>query len=218
MIKLSAQVGSSPEAGAGGSFSAPAAPAEERPKTPPKPQEMIAKIKKENSEAIARIKEIEAFVYPIQEEEAQKTFGLEKGEFTFLRMQTEVPQSASEYFQKRQSIDRDSMDGIVAFFDETYEALQAGELWVGREGGLVNEDSALYNELLTKVMEGIQKRADGEKIIKMLAERDMLLAKLKTSKPLYKYFSERRLWWKSYPDYEQTIRVNQGVKAQELEE
>jgi hypothetical protein len=178
----------------------------------------VAKIKKENDEAIKRITEIENAVFPVQEETAQKLFGLQKGVFTFLRMQSQTPQSAAQFFEKQKNIDRDTFEGVASYFDETFQALQAGEYWVGREGSLVNDDAALFTELQGKVMDEIRKRPDGEKIVQMLAERDMLMNKLKTSKPLYKYFSERRMWWKSYPEYETVVKEDVAKKTIELTE
>ncbi len=205
----------------GGSFSAPATvspPAPSKPAPPPQPQKIMLQIKKDNEEALKRIQEIENTVYPIQEETAQKLFGLQKGEYTFLRMQSETPQSAAQFFEKQKNIDRDSFAGVASYFDETFEALQAGEYWVGREGSLVNDDSALFGELQGKVMEEMQKRPDGQKLVQMLAERDMLMNKLKTSKPLYKYFSERRMWWKSYPEYETVVKEEVADKIKQLAE
>jgi hypothetical protein len=182
----------------------------------PKPEETAAKIKKENEDALKRIKEIEGIVFPVQEEEAQKLFGLQKGEYTFLRMQAETPESATQFFEKQKSVDRESFKGVALYFDETYTALQAGDYWVGREGSLVRDDSALYAELQDKVMSEIRSRPDGEKIVNMLAERDTLLSKLKTSKPLYKYLSERRLWWKNHPEYEEVVKEDVEKKNVEM--
>jgi hypothetical protein len=179
------------------------------------PKELLEKVKKENDEAVKRIAEIDATVYPIQEDIAQKLFGLRVGEYTFLRMQTQAPQVASQYFEKLKNSDSNSFEGMAVYFDETFEALQAGEFWVGREGGLVQEDVSLFKELQAKVLVEQAKRLDGEKLNRMMAEREILLTKLKTSQPLFKYFSERRQWWRNHPDYESVVKKDNVVVSPE---
>jgi hypothetical protein len=201
-----------------GQFSAPAKPPVAKAAAPATPQEVVTKIKKENEQAVLRIAEIEKFIYPLQEQTAQKIFGLQSGEYTFLRMQAQTPQSATQFFDKLKNTDRSSFGGIVSYFDEAYDALQKGDYWVGREGSLVSDDSALFAELEEKVLEEIRKRPDGDKVIGMIAERDLLLKKLKTSKPLYSYFNDRRLWWKSYPEYEAIVKEESDGQAEKLSE
>lgn len=195
---------------------APPAGTDEKKDGPTRPEEMIKKIREENEQAYARILEIEAIIYPAQDEAVVKLFGLQKGEFDFLRMQSESPKSANDYFRKQQRMDRGDMTGIAAYFDEMYEAIQAKEYWIGRESSLVGDDGALFNELKGKVMEELAKTPDGQKVLAMITERDMLIGKLKTSQPLYKYFSERRLWWKSYPEYETVVKEDIDSKLDEL--
>jgi hypothetical protein len=94
---------------------------------------------------------------------------------------------------------------VSFFFDTAYDALRAGYLWVGREQELINADIELFNDIRAKVREEMRKRPDGQEMLKLAAERDQLLGKSRASEPLLKYFNERRLWWKSYQDYEATI-------------
>ena len=51
----------------------------------------------------------------------------------------------------------------------------------------------------------VANRPDGPKILDMLNERERLMAKLKSNLPLYEYLSERREWWRIYPDYKKTV-------------
>lgn len=169
------------------------------------PKELVEKIKLENEQAVKRIDEIEKAVYPIQEELAQKFFGLEKGEYTFLRKQAQTPQTGVQYFEKLKNLESDSLDTIADYFDEAFSALEAGDYWVGREQTLIRDDAALFAELQNKVVAEMAKRPDGEKLTKMLSERETLLGKLKTSLPLYRYFSERRMWWDNHPGYQKAV-------------
>jgi hypothetical protein len=168
-------------------------------------RELVKQMNEEAAKDEARIKEIEALLFPYEDKIAQELFFMTAGEYTFLRRQANSSRTAAQYFQAQQQIDRSSWDGVSFFFDTAYDAVRAGYLWVGREQGLVNEDVQLFNDIRTKVQEEMRKRPDGQEMLKLAAERDQLVGKSRASAPLLKYFNERRQWWKSYPDYEATI-------------
>lgn len=168
-------------------------------------KELVKQMNEEARKDKARIKEIEALLFPYEDKIAQELFFMTAGEYTFLRRQADGSRTAAQYFQAQQQIDRSSWDGVSFFFDTAYDAVRAGYLWVGREQGLVNEDVQLFNDIRTKVQEEMRKRPDGQEMLKLAAERDQLVGKSRASAPLLKYFNERRQWWKSYPDYEATI-------------
>jgi hypothetical protein len=168
-------------------------------------KELIKRMNEEAAKDKARIKEIEALLFPYEDKIAQELFFMAPGEYTFLRRQADQARTAAQYFQAQQQIDRSSWDGVSFFFDTAYDALRAGYLWVGREQELINADIELFNDIRAKVQEEMRKRPNGQEMLKLAAERDQLLGKSRASEPLLKYFNERRLWWKSYQDYEATI-------------
>jgi hypothetical protein len=183
-----------------------AAPAPPPTKAPANTQQLLESMLKEETAAKARIKEIEAIVFPIQDEIAQKQFFFSPGEYAFLRMQSETASSTAKFFEAQRRIDQDSWEGVADAFDIAYEAIRQGQLWVGREQSLVAEDAALYSDLKSKVTAAIQQRPDGKKIMALIEERDQLLNRTKASGPMLKYLSERRQWWERYPEYMQTVR------------
>lgn len=168
-------------------------------------RELLKKLNEENAKNEKRILEIEGILFPYEDRLAQELFFLSPGEFTFLRKQTEAAQVANQFFQAQSRLDRSTWDGVSLFFDLAYDALQAGYLWVGRENELVAQDAQLFNDLQTKVQEEMARRPEGAEMLKLARERQELLTKMKSSGPLLKYLTERRQWWKSYPDYEATV-------------
>jgi len=191
-----------------GAAPAPAAetPPAAKPKQPANAGQMLTQMREEETRAKARIREIESIVFPIQDEIAQKQFFFGQGEFAFLRMQTESGKTSAKFFEAQARIDQDSWAGVADAFDIAYEALREGKLWVGREQSLIAEDAALFADLNAKVMAAIQSRPDGAKIMAMIEERDRLMNQSKSSAPMLKYLSERRQWWKGYPEYMQAVQ------------
>jgi hypothetical protein len=181
-------------------------------KPPSNAQQMLENLLKEETQAKARIKEIEAIVFPIQDEIAQKQFFFSPGEYAFLRMQSETSGTSGKFFEAQRRIDQDSWAGVADAFDIAYEAIRQGQLWVGREQSLLAEDAALYGDLKSKVTAAIQQRPDGAKIMDLINERDQLLNRAKASGPMLKYLSERRQWWERYPEYMQTVRDQAASK------
>lgn len=184
----------------------PAAPPAPKPKQPASAAQMLAQMQEEETRAKARIKEIESIVFPIQDEIAQKQFFFNKGEFAFLRMQTESGKTSAKFFEAQSRIDQDSWAGVAEAFDIAYEAMREGKLWVGREQSLISEDAALFADLNAKVLAAIRERPDGAKIMDMIEERDRLMNQSRASGPMLKYLSERRLWWTAYPEYMQAVQ------------
>lgn len=177
-----------------------------KPKAPANAGQMLAKMQEDETKAKARIKEIESIVFPIQDEIAQKQFFFKQGEFAFIRMQTEAGKSLSRFFDAQTRIDQDSWAGVADAFDVAYQALRAGNLWVGREQSLISEDAALFTDLNAKVLAAIRERPDGAKIMAMIEERDRLMNETRAAGPMLKYLAERRLWWESYPEYMQAVQ------------
>jgi hypothetical protein len=170
------------------------------------PAQMLKDLQEKNQRIRARIQEIENILFPIEEEIAKRNFFFTTGEYAFLRIQSETSRTSSRFFEAQSRVDRDSWDAAAAYFDLAYDALKDGYLWVGREQSLVGEDTKLFNDLQTKVREEMEKRPDAEKLLQLITERDQLRQALQTSGPLLKYLTERRLWWRSYPDYVDTVK------------
>ncbi len=177
--------------------------------------ELVKRVKKENDDAAKRISEIDKIVNPIMEETAVKLYGIKPEEFRFLRMQAQS-QAPSAYFTKQRRADAGSIEGIVDYFDEAYQALQAQEFWFGREESLVPQDAQLYESMKADVLGSIATRSDGAKILDMLNERAQLEAKLNSNLPLYTYLSQRREWWKYYPDYKRAVEGDSKVKTEQM--
>jgi len=116
-----------------------------------------------------------------------------------LRMQAES--KSTDFFNRQRRLDRTNIEGVVAYFDEAYSSISSGQFWFGREESLVPEDSALFEKMKQDVLAAVAKRPEGSKILDMLTERDTLKSKLNENLPLYKYLSERREWWRFYPEY-----------------
>jgi DNA repair exonuclease SbcCD ATPase subunit len=170
------------------------------------PAQMLKDLQEKNQQIRTRIQEIENILFPIEEEIAKRNFFFTSGEYAFLRIQSETSRTSSRFFEVQGRVDRDSWDAAAAYFDLAYDALKDGYLWVGREQSLVGEDTKLFNDLQTKVREEMEKRPDAEKLLQLITERDQLRQALQTSGPLLKYLTERRLWWRSYPDYVDTVK------------
>ncbi|MDD5261659.1 MAG: hypothetical protein PHD76_07385 [Methylacidiphilales bacterium] len=177
--------------------------------------ELVKRVKKENDDAAKRISEIDKIVNPIMEETAVKLYGIKPEEFRFLRMQSQS-QAPSTFFSKQRRLDTSSIDGIVQYFDDAYQALQAQEFWFGREETLVPQDAQLYETMKADVLGSIASRPDGSKILDMLNERAQLEAKLNSNLPLYTYLSQRREWWKYYPDYKKAVESDSKVKSEQM--
>lgn len=176
-------------------------------------QQLLAQFNRQAEKDRARIKEIEGILFPYEDKLAVEIFFMAPGEYNFLRHQAEAARIAGRFFQAQQQIDRSSWDGVSIFFDTAYDSMRSGYLWVGREQSLINEDVQLFNDLRNKVQEEMRNRPDGATMLKLAQERDQLLGKARASAPLLKYFSERRQWWKNYPDYEATIKQSAGATA-----
>jgi hypothetical protein len=181
-------------------------------KAPQNLDELVKKIEKEREEAIARIEVIDKKVNPVLEDTAKKTFGIEKDEYAVLKMQSESRRSAS-FFSRQRNLDRNDVQGILEYFDGAYAALQSGDYWYGEEERLVQEDASLFGTLQAEVLKNVQARPDGAEILAMIEERKQLVAKLGTSQPLYRYLTERRQWWTSYPEYMEALKTDVETSA-----
>jgi hypothetical protein len=186
-------------------------------KKPPNLDELVKKIEKERETAIARIAEIDKKVNPILEETAKKTFGIEKEEYAVLKMQSESRRSAS-FFSRQRNLDRNDLGAILDYFDGAYAALQSGDYWYGEEERLVQEDASLFGTLQAEVLKNVQTRPDGAEILAMIEERKQLVSKLGTSQPLYRYLTERRQWWTSYPEYVESLKTDVEAASQYMGE
>lgn len=186
-------------------------------KKPPNLDELAKKIEKDREKALARIGEIDKKVNPILEETAKKTFGIEKEEYAVLKMQSESRRSAS-FFSRQRNLDRNDVDAILDYFDGAYAALQSGDYWYGEEERLVQEDASLFGTLQTEVLKNVQMRADGAEILAMIEERKQLVSKLGASQPLYRYLTERRQWWTSYPEYLESLKTDVETASQYIGE
>lgn len=184
----------------------PAAPAEEKVPTAANADQLMRMMAEKDAKARQRIREIEGIVFPVEDALAVELFFFAPGEYTFLRLQSEIQRTAGRFFDAQSRIDQDSFDGVAEFFDLAYDQMKTGKLWVGREQNLITEDAALFNELRAKVQEAIRKRPDGQKLLDLLAERDRLIQERAQSGPVLKYFTERRMWWRSYPEYQEAVK------------
>ena len=183
---------------------APAAAAEQTKAAPVRPEDLTRRVRKENEDAVKRMEAIDKIIEPVMTEEAVKLYGIKPEEFKFLRMQSESQQTSS-FLNKQRRMDAGTVEGLVQYFDEAYRALKGGEFWYGREESLVPKDAELYATMKGEVMAAIAKRPDGAKILELIHEREALTSKMKSSMPLFNYLSERREWWKFYPDYKKAV-------------
>jgi len=175
----------------------------------------LAEMKKEREKTLKRIGEIDAKVNPVKERLVGELFGLIPEEYYALQNQAENPDSGSRYFPRMRKIYFASLEGAAIYFDEAFEALRQNEFWHGREEALIQKDVALFGMMEGEVSVAIAKLPNGADLTKMIAERAELMGKLNQSAPLYEYLTERRGWWRAYPNYLQTLEQESAEKLQQ---
>lgn len=168
----------------------------------------LEKMKGERNKILARIKQIDAIIIPIQEKLVVEVVGLDVDEYRALKMQAENSSVGSQYFPKLRKGYTADLGGASAYFDEAYEALSKGKLWVGREEKLIQDDVALLASVDVDVTEAMMKLPNGRELVALMQERADLRSKLEASSPLFNYLVERRRWWSAYPDYIDTLKAD----------
>lgn len=198
--------------------SAPSQPKEKEGSAPAKPKLKdinIGEMKKDREKMLKRIAEIDAKVNPVKERLVGELFGLVPEEYYALQLQAESPDSGSRYFPKLRRIYTSSLEGAAMYFDESYEALRQNEFWHGREEALIQKDVALFGMMEAEVAVAIAKLPNGGELTKMISERAELMGKLNQSAPLYEYLTERRGWWRAYPNYMENLQYEAQEKLQQ---
>jgi len=204
--------------------SAQLCPAQSMSEPPPLPIENgkinVAKLQKardaRTQEIIERIREIDAVVSKAFAEQAPKLFGITPEEFDFLRRQAEVESSAlTDYFKANRRSGLNTIEEADMYFDNAYQALQAGEFWFGREESLLEKDKSLYNSMAQAIAVELAKTEEGMKILDLRSEKQELISELKDQQPIYEYLLERRRWWRYYPDYEALLNNLHGSQLEE---
>jgi hypothetical protein len=178
---------------------------------PPKIEDRIKELRETRKKASARIQQIDAVLIPVKEEIAAKLFEITKEEYRALLLQSKRPDVAARYFQKMQAAYTATQDGIAQYFDDVYESLLAGHLWMGREDSLVKQDAEMFNEMEKQVLEGMKKLSNWPELQKLIEEREKLELASSIPDPFIKYHLERRAWWRNYPDYIPTLQDTQST-------
>jgi hypothetical protein len=166
----------------------------------------VEKMKGERNKILARIKEIDAIITPVREKIVVEVVGLDVEEYRALKMQSDNAGIGSKYFPALRKIYTTDMAGAGLYFDEAYEALSRGKLWVGREEKLIDEDIQLQTSVEAEITEAMSALPNGAGLLQLMAEKEELLGRLKASSPLLNYLTERRRWWDAYPDYIDTLK------------
>jgi len=172
----------------------------------------LAEMKMDRAKMLKRIGEIDAKVNPVKERLVGELFGLLPEEYYALQFEAENPDSGSRYFPKVRKVYTSSLEGAAMYFDEAYEALRQNELWHGKEEALIQKDVALFALMEGEVAVAIAKLPNGEELTKMIAERADLMSRLNQSAPLYEYLTERRGWWRAYPNYMDNLKQESAEK------
>lgn len=168
------------------------------------------------NEILKRIREIHAVVEKAFADQAPKLFGISKEEYIFLSRQAQVQsETLSKFFEVGRSRGLNTIEEASLYFDNAFQALQAGEYWFGREESLVEKDRSLHSSMDQAIAVELAKTEEGMKILDLRKEKQQLLSELKDQQPIYEYLLERRRWWRYYPDYE---KLTNRLHESQLEE
>ncbi|MEM6885627.1 MAG: hypothetical protein AAF571_11390 [Verrucomicrobiota bacterium] len=171
----------------------------------------------EATKILDRIREIDSIVHKAYAEKAAEIYGIEAGEYDFLRRQSEVDSKPlTQFFKSDRSTRLNAIEEAHQYFTHAYDAINKNEFWFGREETLLAKDKALFKTMQGKVATELAASAEGKKVLDLEAEKRRLLQLMETQKPLFEYLIERRKWWETYPDYEELVDQIESEKNLQL--
>jgi len=160
----------------------------------------------EATKILDRIKEIDNIIHKAYADKAAEVYGIEPGEYNFMRRQSEVDSKPLvDFFRADRRTRLNAIEEAHQYFTYAYDAINKNEFWYGREETLLAKDKELFQTMKSKVAAELAATQEGMKILDLEAEKRRLLQLMENQKPLFEYLIERRKWWETYPDYQELV-------------